>query len=137
MPFTMTTSREHNLRIITQLGRVSDIEFLQFYRTLFDVPDFDSAMDVLVDLRDADSSERGVAALREVAGLVKREFDKGEAETRIAVVAPQQLSFGLARMHEAFAEPGAWEFSVFRTMDRALDWLGLPSDLLHESNLAN
>jgi hypothetical protein len=53
---------------------------------------------------------------------------------RVAVVAPKDLSFGLARMYDAFADSIPWNFVVFRAMDAALAWLGLPEDLMDSPN---
>ncbi len=49
-------------------------------------------------------------------------------------MAPEDLTFGLARMYEAYAHSVPWEFKVFRAMDPALAWLGLPGSLLNEIN---
>ena len=42
---------------------------------------------------------------------------------RVAIVAPLDLPFGLARMHAAFTAQGIENRSVFRTKSEALEWL--------------
>src|SRR5262245_22008286 len=42
---------------------------------------------------------------------------------RTAIVAPADVSYGLARMYEAYQEPTAGELRVFRSLDDALAWL--------------
>ncbi len=47
--------------------------------------------------------------------------------SRRAAVAPSDLAFGLARMYEALTQLEHGEFQVFRTMNEAMEWLGLTS----------
>jgi hypothetical protein len=41
----------------------------------------------------------------------------------VAVVAPSDLAFGVARMYEAMTRVPKWEIQVFRTMTHARAWL--------------
>ncbi len=54
----------------------------------------------------------------------------GSRRRKLALVAGKDLHFGLARMFEAFSQTGTMEGSVavFRAMDEAKAWLGLPPD---------
>ncbi len=49
---------------------------------------------------------------------------------KVAVVAPNDLSFGLARMYDAFAGSIPWDFVAFRAVDAALAWLSAPENLM-------
>lgn len=51
---------------------------------------------------------------------------------KIAVIAPKDLSFGMARMFEAFSDTVPFNFGVFREIDAALAWLGVPENLLED-----
>lgn len=48
---------------------------------------------------------------------------------KTAVVTPDDLSFGLARMHDVFREQEGVESRVFRTEREALNWLKEENDL--------
>jgi hypothetical protein len=57
----------------------------------------------------------------------------GTAEKpKVAVVAPEDVSYGLARMYEGFTNDVPWEFVVFRAAAAALAWLGLPENLMDD-----
>jgi hypothetical protein len=43
----------------------------------------------------------------------------------VAVVAPQDHVFGMARMWEVFAEPTGWRIRVFRSREEACAWVGM------------
>lgn len=48
--------------------------------------------------------------------------------SRAAIVAPDDLTYGLARMHEAFREQEGLENKVFRTEQEAMAWLKEAND---------
>ena len=122
---------EHKLAIMTQVGTIPDIEFLDFYKKLYKSDTFDPTMNQLVDLREADSTSRSKEVLLHLAEFVNATLSGITTKPKVAVVAPRDLSFGLARMYEAFAYVVSWDFVVFRSTDTALAWLGLPEDLLN------
>ena len=120
---------EHNMAIFVHTGRVPDDEFLAFYKSFFESDAFKPPMNLLVDLRETNSSSRSPEALLRFAELVEAKLADITASTKVAVVAPKDLSFGLARMYEVLSDSVHWNFVVFRAMDAVLAWLGLPEDL--------
>ena len=77
---------------------------------------------VLFDLRE--SAERRTAdEIRGIADVVKGETLSG----RLALVADEDLYYGLSRMFESYAEYAGFDCLVFREYDPALDWLVQPS----------
>ena len=121
---------EHNMVIFVHTGRVSDDKFLTFYKSFFESDTFKPPMNLLVDLRETNSSSRSPEALLRFAELAEAKLADITASTKVAVVAPKDLSFGLARMYEILSDSVHWNFVVFRAMDAALAWLGLPEDLI-------
>ena len=101
-----------------------------FYKGFFEDPRFDKTFNLLVDLRQTESTERSPAALRKFADFSLNFYGRSPVRTKIAVVAPKDLSFGLARMYEAYSDNVPSDFVVFRAVDAALAWLGLPEDFL-------
>ena len=130
MPITSYVKPEHKLTIFVHRGAVSDDEFLAFYKQFFSGGRYDSSMNLLVDLRDADSTQRSPGVLRSFAGFMGTKIPGGTVRPKVAVVAQKDLSFGLARMYEAFAESVPWDFVVFRALDAALAWLGLTDEVM-------
>ena len=119
---------EHNLVIFSHTGRVPDDEFLAFYESFFNSDKFKPPMNLLVDLRETSSSSRSPEALLHFAKLAEAKLADVTANMKVAVVAPKDLTYGLARMYEILSDSLQWNFVVFRAMDAASAWLGLPED---------
>jgi hypothetical protein len=124
---------ENNLLILVHAGTTTDEEFQAFYRSLFESGSIDPSMNLLVDLREADSSPRSPEVLNQFAEFVEQTFSNSSTIPKVAVVAPKDLSFGLARMYQVFANSVPWNFVVFRAMDAALAWLRVPEDLMNRN----
>jgi hypothetical protein len=120
---------QHDLAVFVHIGRVPDDEFLAFYKDFFEGDAFRPSMNVLVDLRETSSSARSPEALLRFSKIMEAKADDTSKITKVAVVAPKDRSFGLARMYEILSGSVNWNFVVFRAMDAALAWMGLPEDL--------
>jgi hypothetical protein len=132
MPITFDIQPQKKLAIAVHAGLVPDAEFLSAYRSLYADARFDISFDLLVDLRRADSSARSTDALRDFAACVSEFYPGADTRPRVAVVATENISFGLARMYEAFSDAVPWDFRVFREVSDALEWLGADGDLLDQ-----
>lgn len=130
MPIAFHFKPEAKLIICVHTGKVPDEEFLIRYKSLFEGDMFAPTMNLLIDLRQTDSSQRSPEGLRRFAEFAKSKFAGAGTRPKIAVVAPTDLSFGLARMYEVFADSIPWDFVVFRAVDTALAWLRAPQDLM-------
>ena len=106
-------------------AKVTNKELLDSYQALFANKSFDPSSNLLIDLRRTDSSLRRRPALEQLALFVKSKYTGQSSSPRIGVIAPKDLSFGLARMYDSFAESIPWEFAVFRTLEETLNWLGV------------
>lgn len=129
MPLTYHILQDMKLVAVTHSGKIYDDEFLAAYQSFFEDPRFDTSFNHLIDLRQTDSSIRSVATLKEFADSVEKQCGGSEISRKIAVIAPQDVSFGLARIVEAFTQAMSWEFFVFRDQNAALSWLGMPEIL--------
>lgn len=58
--------------------------------------------------------------LRSIAEYGKASFTN---YSKIAIVAPSNLTFGLSRIHEVYREVDNFQEGVFRTEEEALEWL--------------
>ena len=132
MPIRSINKPEDNLVIIVHEGAVEDEEFEKFYRAFYEDSDFDKSSDLLVDLHKTMSSVRSATALTRLAYFLKKQYAGVTSNPKVAVIAPKDVSFGLARMYEAFSSDIEWEFVVFRSARAALAWLGLSEDLIDE-----
>lgn len=91
-------------------------------------------MNRLIDLRQAIGVTTSVDALRRSANYAREQHAEDNTHLKVAVVAPSDVYFGLARMYEVFSDVIRWNFVVFRAADAALAWLGVPEDLMDDLN---
>ncbi len=132
MPIKYQLKPDERLVILIHVGAVPDDEFLSFYKALYEDSRFDKSFNILVDLRQTESSVRSSATLNDFADFIRKQYVSTTARPKVAVVAPEDISFGLARMYETFSADVPWEFSVFRAADAALAWLGLSENLMND-----
>jgi hypothetical protein len=132
MPITYQLKPDARLVILVHVGAVTDDEFLSFYKALYEDTRFDKSFNVLVDLRQTESSVRSAAALNQFADFIRRQFVNTTIRPKVGVVAPKDISFGFARMYEVISGDVPWEFVVFRAADAALAWLGLSENLMND-----
>ena len=81
-------------------------------------------LDELIDLTEADPSaitSDQIAAIAHAA----REIEPGTRAARVAIVAPGDVAFGLARMYEAQQDRLSNTIRVFRDLAEAEEWLAL------------
>ncbi|HKD50273.1 MAG TPA: hypothetical protein VKB90_05730 [Candidatus Acidoferrum sp.] len=82
-------------------------------------PDFDPSFGEIADLTEVTQVEVSGDDIREIAQ--KNIFSP---LSRRAIVVPNDVIFGLARMYEILRElQGESGIRVFRTLDEALDWV--------------
>jgi hypothetical protein len=78
----------------------------------------------LVDFTDIARFEVGSGDIREVA-RIDIELAKIIGTARVAVIASQDVAFGMSRMWEAYVHATAWQTQVFRDPAAARDWLAM------------
>jgi len=112
-------SIEGPLVLVVVVGRVTLDETVQLTESLLADPDFEGTADLLVDASrgrpSLSYSEMRITA-RRWASLVGR-------VRRIAIVAPGDVIYGLARAFQYFAECAGLTCKVFRAMPDAKKWL--------------
>lgn len=122
----------HKLRIdvalrtvfTTPFGVVTDRDAREHVEDLRNHPDFEADFNQLFDARGVTSVELSGACLREIAAM--RLFGEGSLR---ALVVTAEVAFGLARMFEMLRGDAPDEVRVFRDIDEARAWLGLPPRL--------
>ena len=132
MPIRCYFKPEEKLVIFIHLGVISDDEFVSSYKSFHQDPRFNRSFNLLVDLRHAESSSRSPEALREISEFRRKWFIKTAVRPKVAVIAPKDLSFGLARIYESYSDTGDDDFVVFRAADAALAWLGVSANLIDD-----
>jgi hypothetical protein len=124
---------DHDARVVIAVGHgvLIDSDVFDYQRGVWsraDVVGFDELIDMTRVTRIALPSTKRVRDLAAMAA----EMDSGPSRSRIAIVAPTDFPFGLARMFQTYRQLDAnstKEVGVFRTMDEALTYLGISHSL--------
>jgi hypothetical protein len=132
VPISCRIDKAARVVICTHTGMTSDADFIQTYTSLFNDPEYETGMSKLIDLRKADSVGRSGKALTIIGDLLTKQYEDSSVTTRIAIVAPADLSFGLGRMYGMLTDDAPQNVSVFRSVEKAVEWLGVSLDSVEE-----
>lgn len=127
MPIEYRVDHERRVILSRIHGTLTDEDAFGYQAALGSQPDL-AGYDELADMTDVveivlPSPDR----VRDLAWF-SATMDRPDRPSRIAIVAPTDLAFGLGRMYEAYrsAHPGSnRNVGVFRTRSEALAFLGL------------
>lgn len=103
-------------------GEIDVAEIAQIAKQLEAEPDFDPGYQVLLDLTGLDASRLYYAHIN----AISHGIDPFLPTSRRAIVATEDVNFGIARMHALIR--GEENTRVFTTRREALAWLGLPEE---------
>jgi hypothetical protein len=131
MPFTYRIDPKRRLVIARGSGIMKDQDFFGYQQDVWSRPEV-AGFDELVDMTNvAQILLPSVERVRDLAELGAH-MAKGWPVSRLAIVAPGDLAFGLGRLFEIArqnATPGGKPVEVFRALPDALAWLGIKGDL--------
>jgi hypothetical protein len=125
MPISYRIESPSGVILIDVVGEVPIEAYSDLWEELMADERISSGPRILADFRKVEVRRTG-AEVRSVAATVQR-FRAFAAGGRMAVIADQPASFGLARMYETLVEPTAFEVRVFRDPDEARAWID-PAD---------
>jgi hypothetical protein len=128
VPIAYRIDKAARVVVCTHTGTTSDADFIRTYTSLFDDPEYEPGMSKLIDLREADSVGRTGKALTTIGDLLTRQYEGSSVTTRIAIVAPADLSFGLGRMYDMLTNDAPQKVGVFRSVEQPVEWLGVSLD---------
>ena len=130
MKIRFMVNEEHRFALATWAGSLSDADVLAAYERLYGDERWQPGFDEIVDLRHAELSRITAEGLRALDTLVRDKTGDYCESFKTAVVAPDDLEFGLARMYELLSEESPESVMVFRELDQALAWIGVDASLL-------
>lgn len=85
----------------------------------------------LFDLSGVTDMKVSADTVRAVARRAAQHVDSRLEEGKLAIVAPRDLLFGMARMYGILRDDSPVEVRVFRERDEAESWLGLTKRAAH------
>lgn len=129
MPLEYKIIEEKKLVHVTGWGIITFSELLSHINELGKDPGYKKPMKKLIDYRQVSNVELSMTESESFA-QTKAELSDIFSEEKCAIVAPKDVTFGTARIHDSLIEmkePNI-ETEVFRDFDQALDWLDVVLD---------
>jgi hypothetical protein len=114
--------KPYNVLVVRYDGKITVAEINQLRCRFLSDPDFHPSLHQLSDLRDGRLSTLSGAEIRLLAASSL--FNSG---TKRAFVTSTNLEFGMARMYGTLLECFGVQVQVFRSIEDACEWLGVPA----------
>jgi hypothetical protein len=127
MPISYVIDQVAQRVTLTYFGTVTDADLFAVYEKLYSDPRHRVGMDELADCRPVDKLELTGQGLRDLASRATFSMDSRRVSWRVAVVAPQDAIYGMARMFQSLRDDSPEEVQVFRDLVSALYWLNQPA----------
>jgi hypothetical protein len=124
MPIAYTVDADLGLIRTIVTGDISDAEFRTYVLRQVHNPTIQLGMKELADFRQVAQMNVTAQTLRDTVALAQTHPQW--LHIPVAVVVSRDLVYGLARMYQILAEESLAPTEIFRDMDAALAWLGLP-----------
>ena len=122
MPIVLEVNHEEGYYLAKWSQVVTDAEVVSSYRAFFESERWVPGYDSLVDLSELDAADLTANGVNSLARLVQSTFERHKIHPKIAVYAPEDVPYGLARMYSVKVESFE-SHEVFRNRQDALDWL--------------
>ena len=122
MPIRMIIDKTSGLIRTTATGRVTGEELVAYYHRLRSHPDFRSNLNEIFDLTEVTAADVVAADVRRLSGVTE-EFTRRGVTVKVAIIAPRDLEFGLARMYEMLQNQSKNDVRVFRDRADAEGWI--------------
>jgi hypothetical protein len=121
MPLSYCIDADAGMLLVVAEGTFSQSERIAAIRQWLSDSDFRPGLSTLCDFSAA-SSTPTMAELREIVSLVDRHA-AAIGSKKLAVIATQPVTFGVARQFQTLADAGPLNVGVFRDRRAALGWL--------------
>jgi hypothetical protein len=121
MPFTYRIDSDRGLLFITAEGHSTQEERMKTMAAWLSDPLFRAGLDTFCDF-SASTSAPTLDELRAIVDYIGRHA-KTIGHSRLAVLAPKMVTFGVARQFQAMAAGGPLEVRVFADAAAAWHWL--------------
>ena len=113
---------ELGLILVVPSGTTNEGEIISMSKRLRTDPDFSQGYDALVDTTHLEHPPRS----EELCRLAEPRSKTVGPDTKLAVIAPADITFGTSRMHQTLAESrNPFHMQVFRHRSAALEWLSV------------
>ncbi|RYG92046.1 STAS/SEC14 domain-containing protein [Loktanella sp. IMCC34160] len=118
-----------HLVCVTYSGEVTPDQYLESFDRYLKDPDYAPDLRILMNMTTATGFDIDFKAMFQMVLHQIPHYANRPKGTRAAILAPDDLSFGIGRMYQSLTDgqlPS--ELAVFRTAEEAFDFLGLEPD---------
>ena len=125
MPMTFKVDHDHRLVLAEGRGLVTSEEVFRYQLDVWSRPDV-GGFNELVDMSAATELREGPPDRVRALAKLSASMDDPARKSKMAIVAPQDLAFGIARMYQAHRELNEMstkKVGVFRDRESAYRWL--------------
>jgi len=123
MEIVTSIDQEQGIRIHTVSGRLCKDKLFPKLNEIYASPEFRDDMNVLWDLRDADSKSVIMSDIVKIRDFIVGKWKDG-ATILVAAVVGTEVDFGLLTMFEVLLQgKERFRIQIFRRMEDALYWL--------------
>ena len=120
MPISYLIDKALGMVFTTSEGVLTAQDILTHRQRLHEDRDFESSYNQLIDLRGVIEIQISSGEMRKIS-----DYEVFDEKSRRAIVADEDIKFGMARMYEMFCAPEPHLIKVFRDLAEARRWLGL------------
>jgi hypothetical protein len=124
MPIRVNVDEKRELVEVVFAGELTRSEFAELMDHYFREP-YSTSPIGLFDLTDVTGVDVSAESVRDAARRAEQYVDSRLEGGKLALVAPRDLLFGMARMYEILRADSPVEVRVFRERDEAESWLGI------------
>jgi hypothetical protein len=127
MPFEYTIDHDRKLVHARAVGKVAEQDVFGYQREVWSRADV-AGYNELIDMSGAAKIEQPHTEQMQQLARLSASMDAPQLKSKLAIVAPQLLAFGLGRMYETFREMeelSTKEVRVFHNLDDAWKFLAL------------
>jgi hypothetical protein len=126
MPISYTIDSDRHRVVVRFTGTVRDQDLFSTYNELYNDPRHRIGMPELTDCRELERADVTSVGLQDLARMTGAKLDPAQKPWKVAIVAPQTVVYGLARMYELLREGSPEHVEVFRDLAGAEQWLDEP-----------
>ena len=124
MPMSYVIDTPNNLIRTSGTGVLTDDDVMAHRKALTSDPAFNSKMREISDIREVTDFRVTPAGIRLMVAFDVKVVPAGGMH-QLAVVARENVAYGMSRMYQTLDEPNIRSVGVFRTYEEAAAWLGI------------
>jgi hypothetical protein len=124
MPMTYTIDASQQLVRALGSGVLTDDDVMKHRQALAADPAFTAQMREISDIRSVKDFQVTPAGVRIMVAADVKMVAAGGMH-KLAVVAEENVAYGMSRMYQTLGEPNIRSVGVFRTYKDAEEWLGI------------